>query len=77
MLVLSRRVGEAIAIGDGTMVTLLAVDGQRVRLGVDAPPDVRILRGELGFEAADGMAIGNAVSRRRHGRGALSAPKRR
>jgi carbon storage regulator len=75
MLVLSRRVGEAIVIGDGTKVTVLAVDGQRVRLGIDAPEEIGIRREELLFEATDGR--GKAMSQRSHRRGILSAPKSR
>jgi carbon storage regulator len=49
MLVLSRKPGEKIVIGDGITVTVVEVDGNRVRLGIEAPADVRILRGELAF----------------------------
>ena len=49
MLVLSRKPGEKVVIGDGITVTVLEVVGGRVRLGVEAPGDVRILRGELAF----------------------------
>jgi carbon storage regulator len=47
MLVLSRKPGEKLVIGDGITVTVLEVVGGRIRLGVEAPEDVRILRGEL------------------------------
>lgn len=47
MLVLSRRVGERVVIGDGITVTVTRVAGQRVMLGIEAPDGVRILRGEL------------------------------
>ena len=47
MLVLSRRVGEEIVIGDGIRVTVVAVQGDRVRLGVTAPNDVRVDRLEV------------------------------
>ena len=47
MLVLTRRSGETILIGDDIEITILAVDGSQVRVGVDAPEDVKILRGEL------------------------------
>jgi carbon storage regulator len=48
MLVLSRRNGEAIVIGDGITVTVLAVESNRVKLGVVAPPEVPIHREEIG-----------------------------
>ena len=47
MLVLSRKLGESLQIGDNITVTVLAVHGRVVRLGIEAPPSVRILRGEL------------------------------
>jgi carbon storage regulator CsrA len=49
MLVLNRKANEKVAIQGRITVTILAVEGGRVRLGVDAPEDVRILRGELSF----------------------------
>lgn len=47
MLVLSRKVGEAIKLGDDITVVVTAIKGGRVRLGVEAPKDVVISRGEL------------------------------
>lgn len=47
MLVLSRKVGEKLVIGDGIVITVNRVVGQRVSLGIEAPPHVRIVRGEL------------------------------
>jgi carbon storage regulator len=49
MLVLSRKVGERVVIGDRIVVTVLEVKGRQVRLGFEAPPDVQIWRGELSF----------------------------
>ena len=49
MLVLSRKQGEKVIIGNGIAVTVLEVQGNRVRLGIEAPDDVRILREELSF----------------------------
>ena len=46
MLILTRRVGEAILVGDDIMVTVLANTGDVVRIGIDAPKDVQILRPE-------------------------------
>jgi carbon storage regulator len=42
MLVVTRRVGDAIAIGDRIVVRIVDVQGSRVQLGIDAPKDVRI-----------------------------------
>jgi carbon storage regulator len=48
VLVLTRRVGEQIVLADGGIrIVVQAVNGKRVRLGVEAPPDIRIYRGEI------------------------------
>ena len=47
MLVLSRKIGQEILVGDSVRITITKVSGNRVTLGVDAPDHVRILRGEL------------------------------
>ena len=50
MLVLTRKPREEIRIGNGITITILRVKGQQVRVGIEAPNDVRIVRGELDFE---------------------------
>jgi carbon storage regulator CsrA len=47
MLVLSRKCEQSLLIGDNIVVTVLSVDGDRVKLGVDAPRSVAILRHEI------------------------------
>jgi carbon storage regulator len=47
MLVLSRKPGEDIQIGQDIIITLVEIKGNRVRLGIRAPESVNILRGEL------------------------------
>ena len=47
MLVLTRKLGEKIRIGDEIEVRVLSVSGSRVRLGVDAPGNIEIVRNEL------------------------------
>lgn len=47
MLVLSRKRGESIQIDDTISITVLAIQGGRVRLGLSGPPDVLFLREEL------------------------------
>lgn len=47
MLVLTRKLTEKLYIGDGISVTVLRVGGGQVRLGVEAPAEVPIVRGEL------------------------------
>ena len=47
MLVLSRREREHIRLGDSIVVTVVRLSGDRVRLGIEAPADVLVLRDEL------------------------------
>jgi carbon storage regulator len=47
MLVLSRRERERIKLGDSIVVTIVRVSGDRVRIGIEAPPEVLVLRDEL------------------------------
>lgn len=47
MLILSRRVDEALKIGDEVTVTVLSVKGKQVRLGIDAPDDISVHREEI------------------------------
>ena len=54
MLVLSRRIGEEVVIADAIRVTVVAVKGQRVRLGITAPRSVSVARQELLARSIDG-----------------------
>ena len=47
MLILQRKAGESLVIGDDITVRVISVDGTRVRLAIDAPEDISILRSEL------------------------------
>jgi carbon storage regulator len=47
MLVLTRKTGECIVVGDRITVVILEVDGGRARIGIEAPADVPIWRAEL------------------------------
>ncbi len=47
MLILTRRVGEALMIGDEVNVTVLGIKGNQVRIGVNAPKDVSVHREEI------------------------------
>ncbi|MBF12921.1 MAG: carbon storage regulator [Legionellales bacterium] len=47
MLILTRRVGETLVIGDNVKVTVLGIKGHQVRVGVEAPSDVSVHRKEI------------------------------
>jgi carbon storage regulator len=47
MLILTRRVGETIVIGDDVIVTVLGIKGNQVRIGINAPKDVSVHREEI------------------------------
>lgn len=65
MLVLTRKQQQQIKIGDGITVTILRVKGNTVRVGIEAPRDVRVVRGELPpegqCEAAEESAVEEAI----------------
>ena len=47
MLILQRRIGESLMIGEEIRVSVVSIEGGRVRLAISAPPEVSILRSEL------------------------------
>lgn len=59
MLVLSRRESERIRLGDSIVVTVVRVAGDKVRLGIEAPSDVVVLREELVPQTALMLATPN------------------
>lgn len=54
MLVLSRKVNESIKVGDNIVITLVRIGPQSVRIGIEAPRDINIVRTELIERDKDG-----------------------
>ncbi len=62
MLILTRRVGESLIIGDNVTLTVLGVKGNQVRVGVDAPRDVTVHREEIAKRDDAGEASASSKS---------------
>ena len=58
MLVLSRKVGERILLGDKIRITVVRVSGGGVRLGIEAPSDIAVVREEV-IKASEAAIAGN------------------
>ena len=53
MLILSRRESESVHLGDDIILTIVRVSGEKVRIGIQAPPHIKVLRNELEVEAPE------------------------
>lgn len=74
MLILTRRIGEVLRVGDDVSITVLGIKGNQVRIGIDAPKDVSVHREEIYQRiksegpGAEGQG-GHPVARDEHGDG--------
>ena len=59
MLILTRRIGESIIIGDNVTVNILDIRGHQVRIGVEAPKDISVHRDEIYKRIQDEKDSGN------------------
>jgi len=66
MLVLSRKVDQQIHLGRGITITVVRIKGHSVQIGVDAPPEVEILRGELSASSPAAPNVEQAPVKRQH-----------
>ncbi len=64
MLVLSRKLGEKIVIGDSIVLTVVKIDRNQIRLGIEAPVDVAIFREEIApSRPAESAVVASASDR--------------
>jgi carbon storage regulator len=63
MLVISRKVDESLVLGDDIVVTILAIEGDRVKVGINAPRDTIILRQEIYQAVQDQVKIQELLSK--------------
>jgi carbon storage regulator len=61
MLVLSRKLGEKIVIGDNVVITIVKIDRNQIRIGIEAPQDIPVYREEIAPNRAEPAKIQEAV----------------
>ncbi len=62
MLVLSRKLGEKIVIGDNILVTIVKIDRNQIRIGIEAPHDVPVYREEIAPQRTIKSSLSGAVA---------------
>jgi carbon storage regulator len=62
MLVLSRKLGEKIVIGDNVVITVVKIDRNQIRIGIDAPSDIPVYREEIAPNRTDVGTVTHEVS---------------
>ncbi len=62
MLVLSRKLGEKIVIGDNITVTIVKIDRNQIRIGIEAPQDVPVYREEIAPQRVSRAVTADAVA---------------
>ena len=62
MLILTRRVGESVVIGEDVVVTVLGVKGNQVRIGINAPKTVAVHREEIFERIKNGRGAGDGAT---------------
>jgi carbon storage regulator len=75
MLVLSRKESQRIRLGDSIVITIVKISGDKVRVGIDAPSSVLVLRDELEARAPAGE-VGSKIPERIEPAGQPTAPLR-
>ena len=77
MLVLTRKSNQSIMIGDDIEVSVLAIMGEKVRIGIQAPRDVPVFRKEVYLEIQQERSDEDEQGRARRGRRGAAGPRRR
>jgi carbon storage regulator len=62
MLVLSRKIGEKILIGDNIVLTVVKIDRNQIRLGIEAPHEIQVYREEIAPARAKQLLVKEAVT---------------